>query len=382
MHFVHVLTRLSCGGSEENTVETCRWQAAHGHRVTVLHGGQADPMWRALWPEAVACVAVPELVHAVHPVMDLRALRALRALYRQLQPDVIHTHQSKAGILGRLAADAWPAAAVVHGIHIVPFEAVGSVRRAGYLAAERRAARLTDVFLSVTDAAGAAFLREGLARPDQVHTVRSGMDLARFREAAWPADWRAVLGLAEGAPKPPVALMVASFEPRKGHLAFLEALARVETPEFVLVLAGQGPLEGAARSVVDRLGLHERVRFVGHRQDPEALFAMADVSVLTSAREGLPRVAVQSMAAGCPMVVQDLPGIGELIVHGKNGVVTPAGDMAATVATLGRLFSEAGALAALGTGAAATDVAAWSLEALGARTTALYPVRVPFERAA
>lgn len=372
VHVVHVLTRLLRGGAEENTVETCRWQVAQGYRVTLIHGAEWDPVWARDLPVGVRRVAVPEMVHAVHPLRDMQALRVLRGLYRQLRPDVVHTHQSKAGILGRLAADVVPGAVVVHGIHIVPFEGVRGARRAGYLAAERRAARRTDVFLSVTDAAGAAFLREGLARPGQVHTVRSGMDLTRFQRGRRPSDWRAMLGLADGVRRPAVLLMMAAMERRKGHVPFLEALAQADLPPFRLLLAGTGAEETRVRQTVARLGLSDRVRLLGHRSDPEALFALADVSVLTSAREGLPRVAVQSMAAGCPMVVQDLPAIGELIRDGDNGVVTPAGDMAATVGVLRRLLEAPERLDRLAEGARATDVSAWSLEALGARTTAFY----------
>ena len=380
MHIVHVLTRFLRAGSEENTVATCRWQVAQGHRVTLVHGAEADGSWDAHWPPGVARVAVPELVHAVHPLADLRAVRALRRLYRRLRPDVIHTHQSKAGVLGRLASDVVPGAVVVHGIHIVPFEGVRGARRAGYLAAERMAAARTDVFLSVTDAAGQAFVREGLA--DRVHTVRSGMDLARFRRAQRPDDWRRLLGVEDGAGRPFVALMMAAFEPRKGHVPFLEALARAEPEECRLLLAGAGPEEGRVRAAVGRLGLQDRVVMCGHRSDPEALFALADVAVLTSAREGLPRVAVQAMAAGCPMVVQDLPAIGELIADGRNGVIVPQGDMDETVGVIRALMRDRTRLERLATGAAQTDVSAWSLEALGARTTALYGVPVQGRAAA
>ncbi|WP_299154530.1 glycosyltransferase [uncultured Tateyamaria sp.] len=372
MHIAHVLTRLLRAGSEENTLATCRWQVAAGHRVSLIHGNMCDPFWHDHLPRGVTRIAVPEMVHPIRPVQDARAVTRLRALYRDLRPDVIHTHQSKAGVLGRLAADAVPDAVVAHGIHIIPFEGVGDPKRALYVAAERMVARRTDVFIAVSEAVGCAYVEAGIT--GQVHCVRSGMDLARFRDAPLPADWPAVLGVAPGAARPPVALMMAAFEPRKRHVPFLRAFARAVDvlPDMKLLLAGRGPEEARVRAEVAALGLGDRVVFCGHRPDPEALFALADVSILTSEREGLPRVVVQSIAAGCPPVVQHLPGLDEVVVDGRNGVIAAPDNMDATVRALREVLASPKQLAALRRGARATDLSAWALDRLGARTTALY----------
>ncbi|KZY52138.1 glycosyltransferase [Sulfitobacter sp. KE29] len=374
MHIVHLLTRLLRAGSEENTLETCRWQIAQGHRVSLIHGAAPDPYWEDRLPPGLTRIPLPEMVHPVHPAQDLRALIRLRQIYRQLAPDVIHTHQSKAGILGRLAARAVPDAVVAHGVHIVPFEGVSPAKRALYLAAERLAARQTDVFIGVSETVGRAYVAAGIARRGRVHCVRSGMDIERFRNPALPADWRALLGVAHGDARPRVVLMMAAFEPRKRHLPFLRAFARLadRLPNLKLLLAGAGPEEASIRAAVEGLGLRDKVVFCGHRQDPEALFALADLSVLTSAREGLPRVAVQSMAAGCPMVVQDLPGIGEIIDHGRNGMVAEGSDMGEVVRVMNELLYDARRLNRMRKEALATDVSAWALDTLGRRTTALY----------
>ncbi|TNF19048.1 MAG: glycosyltransferase family 1 protein [Rhodobacteraceae bacterium] len=370
MRIVHVVTRLLRAGSEENTLECCRWQAGAGHEVLLVHGAEADAGWAARLP--VRTLAVPEMVHPIRPVADLRALGALRRLYRAVQPDVIHTHQSKAGILGRLAADAVPGARVVHGVHMLPWAHVGAARRRVYLAAERAAARRTDVFVGVSEALGTAYRQAGIA--PQVHCVRSGMDLARFRRADLPADWRALLRLAPGAARPPVAVMLAALEPRKRHLAFLRAFATVRRlmPDLRIVLAGTGPEAPRVRHEVARLGLGDRVILAGHRRDPERLLALADVSVLASEREGLPRVVVQSLAAGVPVLVNDLPGIGEVLRDRVNGRILPARDAGALVREMVGILRVPERLECLRRGAAASDVSPWALERLGPETTALY----------
>ncbi len=374
MHIVHVLTRLLKAGSEENTMATARWQAEAGHRVTVIHGRDAAPDWVQEAGPGITLRAVPEMVHPIRPLADLRALIALRRVFRALQPDVIHTHQSKAGILGRLAAAAVPGARVVHGIHILPFEGVGPAKRALYIGAERLAARQTDVFIAVSQAVAEAYVRAGICRAEAVHCVYSGMALDRFRYGLLPDDWRALLGVTGGNIRPLVVLMMAAFEPRKRHIPFLEAFRSViaRHPDTRLLLAGAGPEEARVRQAVRDLGLADHVVFCGHRPDPEALLALADLTVLTSEREGLPRVAVQSVAAGCPIIVNDLPGIGEIVDQGVNGEITGAEDIGATADQVSALLADPRRLTRLRAGARKTDVSAWSLEALGARTTALY----------
>lgn len=383
MHIIHLVTRLLRAGSEENTIETCRWQAEAGHRVTLIHGRDADPWWRDNPVAGVELLGLGEMVHPLQPLADMRALKALRSTYRRLQPDVIHTHQSKAGILGRLAATAVPGAVVAHTIHIVPFEGVSKAKRAFYIGAEKLAARRTDVFIGVSEAVGHAYVAAGITRRGRVHCVRSGMDLARFRTPRLPDDWRELLGVRRGNARPRVALMLAAFEPRKRHVAFLRAFARVADtlPDLKLLLAGAGPEEARVRAEVQALGLQGQVVFCGHRADPEALLALADVSLLTSEREGLPRVVVQSVAAGCPVLVNDMPGIGEVISDGVNGQVVARGDLDGIVARMRSVLGNEVALRRLAHGAQATDAEAWSLARMGAHTTSLYglPVRTEAE---
>lgn len=367
LRIVHVLTRFLRAGSEENTVATALWQAHAGHDVTILHGGEADAGWGPLLAGHVRVRSIPALEHPVRPLADLRALAELRAVYRQLRPDLIHTHQSKAGIVGRIAAHAVPGATVVHGLHILPFEGQGWLGRQVFLAAEKVAARQTDLMIAVSPGVARAWTATGVACRGGVEVVPSGMALDTFRAAVPPQDTEDLRGTG------PVVLMLAAFEPRKRHREFLQVWPTVlrAHPGARLLLAGTGPAEADVRSDVVRAGLGDSVRFLGHRPDPGALLAMADVSVLVSAREGLPRVVVQSLAAGCPVIVTAIPGIADLVDHGVNGLVTDARDLSRTAVALARLLNHPAALARLRAGARATDVGAWDIARLGPDTTAL-----------
>lgn len=368
-----MLTRLLRAGSEENTLATCLWQADHGHEVTLVHGPDPDPFWQTRYGDRIRFVELPEMVHPIRPGQDVRAVRRLRALLTELQPDVIHTHQSKAGILGRLAAPAVPAALVVHGIHILPFDGVGRAKRAFYIAAEKFAARRTDLFIAVSRSVGQAYVDVGICK--HVEPVYSGMPLDPFRGAPLPDDWPELLGVApEAGARPPVVLMLAAYEPRKRHREFLKAFAalRHEMPDVRILFAGKGPIEDEVRATVTELGLQDRVVFCGFRSDPESLIALADLCLLTSEREGLPRVVVQYITSGKPVLVADLPGIEEIVQDGRNGLITDPEDMADTAAKLRDLLSDRDALARLAQGAHDTDVSEWDLERLGQRTTELY----------
>ena len=368
LRIVHVVTRLLRAGSEENTVATALWQAGQGHEVTILHGGEADPFWGPVLDGRVGVQALPALVHPIRPLADWRATAALREAYRGCLPDVIHTHQSKAGILGRRAADAVPGALVVHGQHILPFAGQGMLMRRAILAAERAAARRTDLTIAVSPGVAAACRSARIGDPARLAVVPSGMDLAPFRAARPPED----AGRLGGAG--PVIVMLAAFEARKRHAAFLDVFGTVlrAHPGATLLLAGTGPEEARVQALAIALGHGERVRFLGHRADPGALLAMADVSVMASAREGLPRVVVQSLAAGCPVVTTALPGIEDLVIHGTNGLVTDPHDLERMATALARLLANPSALARLRRGAAATDVSAWDIARLGPDTTAAY----------
>ncbi len=133
--------------------------------MTILHGGAADASWAPVLSGAVKVESVPALVHPVRPIADLRAVAELRAVYRRLRPDVIHTHQSKAGIVGRIASDAVPGATVVHGLHILPFEGQGWLTRRVFLAAEKAAARRTDLMIAVSSGVAAAWKAAGVGEP-------------------------------------------------------------------------------------------------------------------------------------------------------------------------------------------------------------------------
>lgn len=366
MKIVHVLTRLLRAGSEENTLACCLAQARHGHEVLLVHGEEFDPGLRASVAGALRVVTLEKLINSISPPRDVFAFGQLVRLMRDWQPDIVHTHQSKAGIVGRLAARQANIPAIIHGVHILPFVHVGSAQRLMYLTAERLAAKFTRAFIDVSQGMREICLANHLGSPDQHHVVHSGFDLARFANARWPQEPHLLLGTAAGEPKPPVVLMLAALEPRKRHVEFIEAFGQVveRIPNVRLLLAGEGPARPAVESAIERSPFANNIRMIGYHHEPERLISLADVCVLTSMREGLPRVMMQYLAGGRASVVSHLPGVEEVVKHGVNGIVAPAEDVGAAATAVADLLENEPYRDRLAGGARLTDLSSWGLDAM------------------
>jgi glycosyltransferase involved in cell wall biosynthesis len=210
---------------------------------------------------------------------------------------------------------------------------------------------------------------------DASHFVaHSGFDAVRFRNAAAPADWRTIAGVAAGADRPPVVLMLAALEERKRHVAFLEVFDRAvkRIPNIRLLIAGVGPTRRAVEATIEGHNLSANVRMLGFDARPESLIALSDLTVLTSIREGLPRVIVQSLAGGGPVITTHLPGISAIVKSEVNGVVTPTTDLPQTVDTIADILLDPERLHRMQAAAAATDVSSWSIDSMCGKVSDVY----------
>ncbi|MDU8945526.1 glycosyltransferase [Ovoidimarina sediminis] len=370
MKIVHVLTRFLRAGSEENTVATALWQARQGHDVTIIHGNDFDEYWPNCIQDKVSVVLEPKLVHPISPILDIAASIKLANHFRKINPDIIHTHQSKAGLIGRIAARKLPAA-VIHGLHIVNFEGVSETRRRLYIRLERLASNWTDGYIAVSAAVAEAHSRAGIAGLDRIEVIYSGMNLERFQNANPPSDL--VDKLERDVKGRKIVLLLAAFEPRKRQLGLIEEIGRrkADTSHLYFLLAGDGSTRRECESRSKELGLDDKVCFLGFREDAESLIVVSDVGLITSRQEGLPRVAVQYLAGGRPVVSPDLLGIEEVLNDGKNSLIS-ASSISSLVDSLILLTRQRSRLDHLTAGARATDVSRWSEEALGRRTTEYY----------
>jgi glycosyltransferase involved in cell wall biosynthesis len=255
--------------------------------------------------------------------------------------DVIHTHGSKAGVLGRLAASKAGVPVIVHTVHGWGHHARQHPLVHGfYVAAERRAALVTDRLIVVADSDRERGLVDGIGTPNLYQTVRPGIDLPRFRDvAADPCAAKAALGL------PPNALVVGTVSrlaAQKAPLDFVRmaAIVHARRPDVHFVFVGGGPLAGIVADAVCAAGLTNVVHLLGYREDVPQLLRALDVFVLNSLWEGLPAVFAQAMCAALPLVATHAGGASEAIVEGENGFLTAPGDPDALAARVLSLLDD------------------------------------------
>jgi glycosyltransferase involved in cell wall biosynthesis len=372
----HITTRFIRGGACENTAYSCNGQVAAGHEVHLIAGKGSEPEQFELLRPEVRVWAASRMVWDLSPVLDVAGLIQLVSMMRRIRPDIVHTHQSKAGILGRVAAFLTRVPIVIHTVHILPFVNVSPVQAFLYRTLERLVAPLTDVFVDVGREMRDECLKAGIGSPDRHVVISSGMNLERFSAGLrGKVRWTDVFRKREVAvPNPRFLLLVSRLEERKGQAGFLAPFAEIakEFPDVVLVLAGEGPDHARLAERIRELGLSDRVVLAGFRKDVERLMAVADIGVLTSRREGLPRVLVQYALTGLPIVATDIPGAREVVTPGVNGFLARPGDWAAMRESLSRLLRDPEMGRRLAAAHDHLDFSRWSMAGMNEQLNGLY----------
>jgi glycosyltransferase involved in cell wall biosynthesis len=273
-------------------------------------------------------IHIVEMRRAIDPTSDLGALRKLSTLMRREAFDVVHTHSSKGGFLGRLAARLAGARAIVHTAHGLFFLGQEGASRKFYLALERLAARWTDQFIAVSASEKAAAIAHGLFRAERIVVIENGIEMPPASLAIDVAQGRRELGLD---PSRPVVGTVSRFNPQKDPFTLVRAVAHMNRAahEVQFVWCGDGQLKPQAKSLARDLGVRNSIVFVEYCQDVLRLMALLDVFVASSLFEGLPYTLLEVMSMGKPVVATDVTGTRDVVVHGRTGLLVPAQDPSA-----------------------------------------------------
>ena len=349
---VQIITRLELGGAQEVTLYTARNLDRGRYDVTLITGVED-----ALTSEARALpdtefIEVPELVREVSPLKDLRALAALTLVIRRRVKGspggvIVHTHSSKAGILGRWAAFLAGAKVVVHSIHGYGFNDHQSpLVRTVYKAVEKLTARVTDGFAADSQANIDKGAHLGLFRKAHAEVIRSGIEVESCAAGPGGLD-KSALGIPGDAP---LDLMVSCLKPQKAPVDFVKVAAKVHgsVPDAHFVLVGDGELKVEVEAEAARAGLAGRFHMLGWRRDVRDLIHLCDVMALTSVWEGLPRVVLSAMAAGRPVVATAVDGTPEAVRDGVNGFLAPPHDVDRLAEKTALLLTDKGLSARMG----------------------------------
>jgi glycosyltransferase involved in cell wall biosynthesis len=326
---VHFITRLIIGGAQENTLLTVEDQhRLYGDEVTLICGpglGPEGTLVERAQSGRLDLRIIPELRRSIHPWRDWRSYRHLVHLLREIRPQIVHTHSSKAGILGRLAA-ARLGIPAVHTIHGAAFHyGQHPAAHRSYILAEKWAASRCQQFISVCDAMTDQYVSAGIAPRERFVTIYSGMEVEPFLNPPRSRDEvRGELGLR---PEHVVITKVARLFHLKGHEWVIRAAGRVakEFPQVRFLFVGDGILREQFREQIERAGLSEAFVFAGlvpPRRVPE-LIGASDIIVHASLWEGLARVLPQALIAGKPVVSYDVDGAREVVIPGQTGYLLP-----------------------------------------------------------
>ncbi|MBW2622770.1 MAG: glycosyltransferase [Deltaproteobacteria bacterium] len=320
---LHVITRLDKGGAPKNTLLTVSGLNKERYEVVLVSGPSYDPeedLDARTRQAGVKFLVCEHLARPIRPLADLKALWTMYRFMRQNRFDLVHTHTSKAGVIGR-------AAALLAGVPVIIHASHGHIYTGFYgplflrilLLIDRFQSRWTDRIITLTAKGLEEQVRMRIAPRSRFRVIPSGIDLARFMHTTVSVEGkRAELGLP---PIGPVLGMVAELDPRKGHAHLIEAMPAVleAHPDARLLIVGQGPLEHELRAMINALGLRDAIILTGHREDVPEILHLLDVFVLSSVNEGMGRVIVEAMACARPVVASDLMGIPELVEHGLTG---------------------------------------------------------------
>ena len=322
-----VITRSdTVAGVQVHVRDLSKELIARGHQVTVLAGG-TGPFLDDLNRNQIPFISVPSLVRPIDPIRDTAALVHLRRHFKQLKPDLVSTHSSKAGWLGRLAARSLglPSTLTSHGWNFTP----GIPPRAAAFRrlAERIAATFTTRIIAVAQYDRELALSQRVGRPDQLATIHYGVPTIPENLHAHPER------------EPAQIIMVARLDVQKDHSTLFRALSALKERDWTVELVGDGPRETQMRKLANELGIAERIQFAGLQRDVAERLARSQLFALTTNYEGFPISILEAMRAGLPVVASDVAGVRESVQDGRTGLVVPVRDVAATTAALDKLLS-------------------------------------------
>jgi glycosyltransferase involved in cell wall biosynthesis len=335
MKIVHIITRLILGGAQENTLITCKLLAERGHDVTLITGPALGPegqLFQQALSQKYRVVVIDKMRRAIHPLYDAISYVQIKKRLKRIQPDIVHTHSAKAGILGRYAAHSLKGKLpgkgqnvphvvhTIHGLAFHPYQAKWLNKF--YIAIEKAAAKRTDAFISVADAMNEKAIAAGLGKSEDFTTAYSALEEDDFLNAPAPEEisgFRRKYGIGEQAI---VFVTIARLFELKGHEYIIESARRLapRNENCVWLFVGDGNLADKIRADIHLANLGYKFRFtglLGPEQIPLAIHA-SDILVHCSLREGLARVLPQAMLCAKPVVSFNIDGAPE-VVNRKTG---------------------------------------------------------------
>jgi len=368
LRVVHIITKMELGGAQLNTLYT--YENLNPDRFDTYLIGGAGGILNRMVRKTSNFFVVKALVRAVHPMNDMRALHAIGRILRQLSPHIVHTHSSKAGILGRIAAHKAGIPIRIHSVHGFSFSPYQShVKRLMYQSIEKRVAPLTTHFVFVAG--------HDIETARNLNLIKGNYSLIRsgfpFQEIMAPGPGRRELEQRFHIPPNQfVCGIIAPFKPQKGLEHVIDIAERVvrRRPDVIFFLAGDGRLRKKIETSLMQRGLADHFRLPGFIRPVGPVLNLFDCGLTTALWEGLPQSLVQFRLKRIPVLASDIPGNREIVRHGVNGFLIAVGDHDTFSNAIVRLRDRPAERARLGNHM--EDYSEWAADTMVSRQEELY----------
>ena len=333
----HTITRFDQGGSAQAVFLTLLGLKRQNFEPVLLTGLSLESQMKSkemmatendiqrLKSEDIKFIQCPSLVRRINIIKDLKALFDIWRIIKKYNPLIVHTHSSKAGLLGRLAAKLAGVPIIVHSPHGHVFVGYfGPVKTKIFIILERLVSRIPDKMIALTHREKEDHIRLRIGSEDKFVIIHSGVELNKFKDMPLneTQNFKRKLGLPENA------LIIGTsgrLEPVKGPEFLIKAASSIisQYPNTFFLFAGDGSLSQDLKKKALDLGIEKNIVFLGWREDVAKIISIFDVFCLPSLNEGMGRVLVEAMALGKPIVASNAGGIPDLVTHGKNGFLVP-----------------------------------------------------------
>ena len=325
---LHIITESNLGGAQRNTLLSIKGLKELGYNVELACGayGPGEPLKLVQEAEkdGIKTHILFSLERKVNPFHDIEAFLEIQKILGKEKFAIIHTHSSKAGVLGRWAAYFTKIPIIIHTVHGNSFHPNQSwLKKEFYRWSEKITSQITTKLIPVGYVVADEIIEAGVASRDKLSVIHSGINFEKFDKAFDSKAIRAGIGIS---PDNFVVGTVGSLVPCKGHHYLIEAIATVHSiiPNVHLILVGDGPLRGELEQHGYNLNIANNISFLGYRDDVPELLSIMDVFVISSLWEGVGRALTEAMYMERPVVGTAVNGVPELIKHNVNGLLVPS----------------------------------------------------------
>lgn len=325
IRIAHLITGIGSGGAGKNTLFTIEGLDKEKYHINLVMGKELrEDILKRIRNKRINFIQIQPFKSRYHFLCDTILLLKLIILFKKGHYDIVHTHATKPGILGRIAARIAGVPIIIHGLHVNALEVFDSkFINIVKIFLEKKISKFTDAYISVSEIVSQKYLEYGIGKKAKYFTVRSGMELNKFFNAKGNVDnqqKRQELGLTGECF---IIGNVGRLEASKGHHFLFQSIKEIlkfrKNQPIKLLVIGEGKDKEKLIKYAKNLNIEKNVIFTGYRKDVAELMTIMDLFVFTSLREGLPRVLVQAAAVGIPIVAFNIDGVSEIIKNNYNG---------------------------------------------------------------